>query len=123
MTASNGSASASAVFAIDQVAMEVYLQTNPELRAVLLAEAERGKEYARSIAPVGTKSHVLKSGYVDNPGDYRDSIEATVVQGHRRQIGRVSTTDYKRFWVEYGAKHMPKHAVLRKTLDHLKSST
>jgi hypothetical protein len=123
MTVSNATATATATFAIDQIAMEVFLQASPELHAVLLAEAERGKEFARSIAPVGTASHILKSGYVDNPGDYRDSIEATVVQGHRRQIGRVSTSDYKRFWIEYGAKHMPKYAVLRKTLDHLKSST
>jgi len=114
-------ATAKATFALDQVAMEVYLQTDLELRARLLEEAERGVVFAKSIAPVGKKEHKLKSGYVEKPGDYRDSIHATVTQGHRRQVAHVETTDYKRFWIEYGAKHMPKYAVLRRTKDHLES--
>lgn len=118
-----GEATAKVTFLPDQVALEVYLQTDPTLRAALLAEAERGVLFAKSIAPVGKKEHKLKSGYVEQPGDYRDSIHATVTQGHRRQVAHVEATDYKRFWVEYGAKHMPKYAVLRKTKDHLESSS
>lgn len=109
-------------FELDPIGVEVYLMTNPELAAHLLAVAEEGVNYGKSIAPVGPHEHRLKSGYTDKPGDYRDAFEASVVQGHRRMKGRVRNTDYKRFWIEYGTKKMPKQGIMRKVADHLGAS-
>jgi hypothetical protein len=106
-------------FVPDPIGLEVHLQTDPELAAELLALAERGATYARSIAPVGDREHVLASGYVDKPGDYRDGITASVVQGRRRMVGRVSATDYKAHRIEYGTAKMPKNPVIRRTAEHL----
>lgn len=106
-------------FELNPIGVEVYLQTDPELEAHLLELAKRGADYGKSIAPVGPKEHTLKSGYVDKPGDYRDSIEGMVVQGHRRMKGRVRATDYKAHWIEYGTKKWAKHGVLRKVADFL----
>jgi hypothetical protein len=108
-----------AEFELNPIAIEVYLMTNPELEAELLRLAKEGEAYGRSIAPVGDKEHKLKSGYIDKPGDYRDSIEGMVVQGHRRMKGRVRATDYKAHWIEYGTQKMTKRAVLRQVADHL----
>ena len=96
-----------------------FVATSPVLKARMLAMAKRGEEYAKSIAPVGEKEHTLKSGYVDHPGDYRDSIEGEVVLKNGRWIGRVIARDFKAHWIEYGTKKMPKQAVMRRTQAYL----
>ncbi len=105
-----------AQFLPDPLGLEVWLQTDPELHAHLLHEAEQVAERARAIAPVGDKEHTLKGGYVDKPGDYRDSIEASVVQGGKRMKGRVTAHDYKAHWIEYGTKHQPAQHVLHRAI-------
>ncbi|MFH9038497.1 HK97-gp10 family putative phage morphogenesis protein [Streptomyces sp. NPDC017966] len=66
--------------------------------------AERGRDYARSIAPVDT-------------GQYRDSIGIRE-DGDEAEI--VSDADHAPY-VEYGTRHMEGQHIFGRTLDHLKS--
>lgn len=112
---------ASVVKAIEELAGP-YAAASVVAREALLLEAKRGEAYARSIAPVGDAPHVLKSGYRDEPGDYRDSIMGSVLFIRGAWRGRVSAGDYKAHWIEYGTKHMPKQAVMRRTANHLRGT-
>ncbi|GAC70729.1 HK97 gp10 family phage protein [Gordonia soli] len=103
-------------------AVEEFAKVSPLVRKQLDKLAKEGADYAQSIAPVGTKRHTLKSGYVDEPGDYRDSIYGTTVFVGGRWRGRVGARDYKAHWIEYGTVHMPKRAVMRRTAEHLGGS-
>lgn len=92
----------------------IWLRTSPELRAVLESLGCKGVQYAQSIAPVG--------GARDpHPGAYRDSINYEIHQGKSRMSLRVGARDQKAHWIEFGAKHMPKYGVLRRTLDFLRA--
>jgi hypothetical protein len=97
----------------DPQGMSEYLRTNPELRNALAGMARQAAEFARSIAPVGDPATDPHSGA------YRDSINAEVHDGPSRMVGRCSAADQKAHWIEYGAAHMPKMAVLRRALDHV----
>lgn len=106
---------------------ELALKAGPasvEVREALLAEAKRGEKYAKTIAPVNVtgKPHTLKGGYVDRPGDYRDSIEGTVLFVNGAWRGRVVARDYKAHWIEYGTRKMPKFATLRRTAGYLRGT-
>jgi hypothetical protein len=92
------------------------------VREALLVEAKRGEAYAKSIAPVGDRVHTLKSGYRDEPGDYRDSIMGSVLFIHGAWRGRVSAGNFKAHWIEYGTKHMPKQSIMRRTAGHLRGT-
>lgn len=92
------------------------------VREGLLAQAKRGAAYAQSIAPVGDRAHTLPSGYVDEPGDYRDSISGEVVFEKGAWRGRVIARDYKAHWIEYGTRKMPKQAVMRRAAAHLRGA-
>jgi hypothetical protein len=103
------------------------LQAGPasvEVREALLAEAKRGEAYAKTIAPVNVtgKPHTLKGGYVDRPGDYRDSIEGTTLFVRGAWRGRVTARDYKSPWIEYGTAKMPKFAIMRRTAGYLRGT-
>lgn len=104
-----------AVLAELDLKAERFLATSPVLKARMLELAKEGEEYAKSIAPVGDRKHTTKSGYVDHPGDYKDSIEGMVVMKNGRWIGRVIARDWKAHWIEYGTAKMPKLAVMRRT--------
>lgn len=98
------------------------LAVSEVIKAGLLAEAKRGESYGKSIAPVSKRPHTLPSGYVNNPGDYRKSIEGTVVFEKGRWIGRVGAQDWKAHWIEYGTVKMPKQAIMRRTAAHLRGT-
>jgi hypothetical protein len=55
---------------------------------------------------------------VDEPGDYRDSIEITY---HEKSSGhftaKVGTQDYKAHWLEYGSIHNPEYGFAQKTVE------
>jgi hypothetical protein len=91
----------------------IWLRTSPELRAYLENLGKKGVQYAQSIAPVG-------GGRDPHPGAYRDSINAQIYQGKSRMSLRIGAKDQKANWIEFGAKKMPKYAVLRRTLDYLR---
>lgn len=92
----------------------IFLRTSPELRAHLEDLGHKGVEYARSIAPVGTRATKYTT-----PGQYRDSIQFEVTTSKTRMYLRIFTQDYTAWWIEYGSKKVPKYAVLRRTVDYL----
>lgn len=98
--------------------VEKAMANDPEVREGLEAFVKEVTEYAKSIAPVfgetGRAEH-RKAPPEGEPGAYRDSIVGEVLNANR---GRVSTDDYKAFWIEFGAKHMPEYAVFAKTAAH-----
>lgn len=94
----------------------LFLRTSPELRAYLEDLGHKGVEYARSIAPVGTRTTKHTT-----PGQYRDSIQFEVKTTKTRMYVRIFTQDYTAWWIEYGSKKVPKYAVMRRTLDYLRS--
>lgn len=99
---------------IDYEQMGIWLRTSPALRAHLERLGEGGVGFARSIAPVGEAPRDR------HPGAYRDSINYEIHQGKSRMSLRIGARDNKAHWIEWGAKHMPKFAVLRRTLDYLR---
>lgn len=100
---------------LDYAAIGEFLRTDPAIRAYLTELGEKGTAYAKSIAPVGTRTTKYSQ-----PGQYRDSIGYEVVEGRTRMSLRIYATDFTAFWVEYGSKHNTRHAVLRRTLDFLR---
>lgn len=88
-----------------------YLRGNPDLRAALENLARAGLEFARSIAPVGDPDTDKRAG------QYLNSLYGEVHKGPTRMTARVGSTDYKRYWIEYGAVHTEKQMVLRRALD------
>ena len=87
--------------------------------------AKKGENYAKSIAPVNTnpgRPHTLKSGYVDRPGDYRNSIRGDVIFKDGAWRGRVGAYDWKAHMIEYGTKKMPKFSTIRRTAGYLRGT-
>lgn len=113
-------------FVFDPVAIGIWAKTSPELREAFVRMGEAGVPYARSIAPVGESGQggaysSKKGGKARHPGDYRESLGYEIHEGRTRMSLRIFSTDFKAGWIEKGTKKMPKHAVLSKTLDFLKS--
>jgi hypothetical protein len=75
--------------------------------------ANEVRDYWRSIAPVGR----AEDGD-ENPGQYRDSIH---VERHGDGF-HVLSEDFKAYWIEFGAKHMPEYAPAQKTAEHFGGS-
>ncbi|MEV5429108.1 HK97-gp10 family putative phage morphogenesis protein [Streptomyces sp. NPDC052701] len=88
---------------LDEQAIKA-LADHPAVQKAVQDTAERGRDFARSIAPVDT-------------GRYRDSIEVRK-DGDGAEI--VSDVDYAAH-VEYGTRHMEGQHIFGRTLDHLKS--
>lgn len=103
-------------FQLDYVQLGVWLRTSPELRSYLESMGHRGVEYARSIAPVGSRSTKHT-----HPGQYRDSLQFEVKASKSRLFLRIYSTDFTAWWIEYGSIKVPKYAILRRTLDYLKT--
>lgn len=101
--------------ALDYHMAGIWLRTSPELREYLKGLGVKGVAYAKSIAPVGDASKDKHAGA------YRDSINYEIHQGKSRMSLRIGARDQKSSWIEFGAKHMPKHAVFRRTIDYLRS--
>jgi hypothetical protein len=84
----------------------------PFMVAAMRKRAERGKEFAESIAPVDETG--------PHPGQYKAAfdVEAGVRQPKtRRAFGRLVNTAEAAFYVEFGTVHNDAHHVLRKTLE------
>jgi hypothetical protein len=101
-------------FTMNYAEVGVFLRTNPELRRYLEDLGRKGVDYARSIAPVGTRT--TKN---TRPGQYRDSLQYEVKSGKNRMTLRIFSDDYTAWWQEYGSKKVPRRSVLRRTLDYL----
>lgn len=100
---------------IDYQGLGRYLRGSTELRAALLAHAEVGARFAKSIAPVGPP---------DDPhrGEFRDSIKA---ETHTAPGGFVAARiTASPIWVEFGRKRHRRYEgshTLRKTAHYLNS--
>lgn len=109
---------AAAKLTMDFAAVGLWLRTSPELRAYLDDLGRKGLAYAQSIAPVGTRTTRHST-----PGQYRDSLFYEITEGPHRMQLKIGAQDFTSWWVEYGSKHNTKHAVLRRTLDYLRSGS
>ncbi|MGW3154007.1 HK97-gp10 family putative phage morphogenesis protein [Streptomyces sp. NPDC001089] len=89
---------------LDETALRA-LARDETVQQAVRDTAERGREFARQIAPVET-------------GRYRDSIE---VREDDDGAEIVSTVDYAEY-VEFGTRHAEGQHIFGRTLDSLKSS-
>jgi hypothetical protein len=97
-----------ASYKIDANVFADYLKNSSEMHAKLAEIGAEAVEIWQDKAPVNKtgKPHTLPSGYVDNPGDYRDSIRYKIMRNPTRMKVRIMATDYKAHWIEYGTKKM-----------------
>lgn len=67
-------------------------------------------EYWESFDHPHSRVHTLRSGYVERPGDYSNSIRIKFMSHGRFMKARVTAHDFKAHWIEYGSSHMPEFA-------------
>jgi len=95
----------------------------PKVKAAMMTKAVKVQDYWKSVSPVfdptDPKEH-RKNPEHGAPGDYRDSIVVEVGKDAQGPFVKVKTTDFKRFWIEFGTKTMPKRAPRLKTLARFK---
>ncbi len=92
--------------------------TTATAREIALARAKSAAAYAKTIAPVGARAHKVSANHYDEPGDFKDSIDAEVIFKRGAWRGRVIARDYKAHWIEYGTKKMKKQAIMRRAAAH-----
>jgi len=84
------------------------------VREALIAKAEEVREmwiaYWEAFEHPYSRVHTLRSGYVERPGDYADSIRIKYMNHGRFMKARVTAHDYKAHWIEYGSSRMPEFA-------------
>jgi hypothetical protein len=78
---------------IDYRGMGVYLRTSPDLRAAVMAHANKGAQLARAIAPVGPARDPHR-------GQFKASIQGSASTGWDGRIVARITADP--VWVEFG---------------------
>jgi hypothetical protein len=86
------------------------LEGEPEHRSGLAKATEPAARAAKAIAPVGTVTHTLKGGWVNEAGDYQRSIKV-IERGNEVYL---SAFDYKAHWIEFGSVNNPVSAPLRR---------
>ncbi|MCV7422993.1 hypothetical protein H7K45_20785 [Mycobacterium yunnanensis] len=94
--------------------------------AVLAAVMERAAEarqfwvdYWEAFDHPYSRTHTLRSGYVENPGDYANSIRVKFMRTPEgAPMARITAHDYKAHWIEYGSAHMPEFACRAATVAH-----
>jgi hypothetical protein len=89
---------------LDEAAIKA-LTRHQTVREAVVDTAERGRDFARSIAPVET-------------GRYRDSIEVVEDDEGAEIVAHVDYADD----LEYGTRHMEGQHIFGRTLDSLRSS-
>lgn len=87
---------------------------SPVVREALMAKAQEVQEmwieYWESFDHPHSKVHTLRSGYVERPGDYSNSIRIKFMDHGRFMKARVTAHDFKAHWIEYGSSRMPEFA-------------
>jgi hypothetical protein len=97
-------------FKFDPIGVRAFLMTDATVDAGLKSIADQVLKAAQDIAPVGSAPHDK------DPGEYRNSLYVEKHISNSRMSYRVGSKSGKAWWIEYGAKHMPKFAVLRRAL-------
>jgi hypothetical protein len=80
-------------------------------------------DYWESFDHPFSREHALKSGYVEKPGDYSESIK--IKEGRTKDgapMATVGSRDYKAHWIEYGSSHMPPFAPRAATVSEFEGS-
>jgi hypothetical protein len=98
-------------FEENTIGLRAFLMTDPDLAAGLLEIGNDVLKAAQDIAPIGSAPHDK------DPGEYRDSLYIEKHVSPSRMSVRVGSKSFKAWWIEYGTKHTPKFAVLRRALD------
>jgi hypothetical protein len=96
---------------------------NAEVAEAVHKRAEEAREfwvdYWEAFDHPYSREHALKSGYVERPGDYSNSIK---IKFGRTKDGApkatVGTRDYKAAWIEYCSSKMPQFAPCAATISH-----
>lgn len=106
---------------VGQAEIDSAILESAEVHEAVIAKAKAVQEYWQSIAPENKtgRPHTLKSGYVDEPGDYRKSIQ--IVYEHKDSgyfSAIVRTLDYKAHWLEYGSIHNPEFGFAQRVVDY-----
>lgn len=115
---------AMAEYSINHAVIADLMKNDPAVWAEVFAATEDAMEFWKSIAPVNKtgKPHKLPSGYVDEPGSYRDSIRMRMINNPTRIKGRVEAPDYKAHWLEHGSVHNePPPEPMLHTLSYLRA--
>lgn len=100
-----------------------------EIKAELMHRAEEVRkfwiDYWEAFDHPHSKTHTLRSGHVENPGDYSASIKVKFIEASGRHLfmARVTAHDYKAHWIEYGSSRMPEFAPRAATLSHFGGET
>ena len=97
----------------DAAGIAAYERRDPALYAELMRLAQRGVNYARAAAPVGSPVEGD-----EHAGAYRDSIAA---KRDPDGIGVVFySDDPKAHWIEYGAAHMTRQQILTRATEQMR---
>jgi hypothetical protein len=94
-----------AIAQIDRAAIEAFLAADAATWTALMKAGEEAVEYWKSEAPVGDKEHTLPGGYVERPGDYKNSIRHKMIHEGPKRFIRVQAFDFKANWIENGSVH------------------
>lgn len=94
--------------------IEAAIADSVVVHRALMAKAEEVKEmwieYWESFDHPHSKVHTLRSGYVERPGDYSNSIRIKYMKHGRFMKARITAHDFKAHWIEYGSSRMPEFA-------------
>jgi len=92
------------------------------VREAIMNKAEEVREmwiaYWEAFEHPHSRVHTLRSGYVERPGDYANSIRIKYMNHGRFMKARVTAHDYKAHWIEYGSTRMPEFAPRAAMLSH-----
>lgn len=93
---------------IGEAEIDRAIASSAAVKAGLIAKAnEVQAEWVRiweSMDHPWSRTHTLKSGYVEEPGDYAKSIRIYYLRTRSGFMkARVWARDYKAHWIEYGA--------------------
>jgi hypothetical protein len=92
--------------------IEKAIASSVTIRAALMEKAEEVQsfwvKYWNELPHPWSRVHTLKSGYVEEPGDYANSIRIYYLRNRSGMMkARVWAKDFKAHWIEYGASaHM-----------------
>jgi len=94
--------------------IELYLADSLMVREALMKRAVEVQEmwiaYWESFPHPHSKVHMLRSGYIERPGDYAKSIRIKYMEHGKFMKARITAHDYKAHWIEYGSSRMPEFA-------------
>jgi hypothetical protein len=109
--------------AIGIVELDEAMADNAEVIHAVMEKTEEAREfwvsYFEAFDHPWSREHQLRSGYVERPGDYVKGIRIRYMKtAEGLTMGRITATDYKSHWIEFGSRHMPPFAPRAATVAH-----